>query len=335
MDGRERFELRGRRRLTRHGMESAGAFLLVGEERGSLGSDDHGLIVGLWEGLVGREADVVGPEEDGEDGLDLGISELLAHALVHPGAEAEVGERDLLVLAARRGVAIWVEGSRIAEDRGKGSGDRGRDDGDVAPGEEVGPPLRGLDDDVLAALAHEHDEGRAEAKGLLDAVVQELHLAKVVVGRVAVVAVEDGGLLVQEASLDVGVRGDVEQGPGRRDGRRVLPGEEQRDEEARDLVVRRLGPVLVLHVDEDLENVGPALVGRGAALGDDLAEELDHLDARLVPLAVARHRRRRPEEGERRDALVEVVVERGDVLEQGLAHVVAVEAARARENGHL
>ena len=151
-------------------------------------------------------------------------------------------------------------------------------------------------------------------------------------------AADDVGLLGAHARGQLVVGEDVELRPRRRHARRVLAGEEQGDEQPRDLVVGRLGAVLVDHVDEDLQDVGArrGLLRRlPPARLDHVAEELHHLQPRGIALPVALDGRRRPEERERRDALVEVVVDLADLGEEILAHVVAVEAPRGREDRQL
>mmetsp|Transcript_19045 Transcript_19045/g.57736 ORF Transcript_19045/g.57736 Transcript_19045/m.57736 type:complete len:222 (-) Transcript_19045:622-1287(-) len=215
-----------------------------------------------------------------------------------------------MFLAARR-VAVGVKRVRFRPADLEPALDRRRREDDVAARDDVlGAGVR-LDGHVLHGLAHEHDERRVHAQRLLHAVVEQRHLVEVAELERSR-RVDDARLLARDARAQRLVREDVELRPRRRHARRVLAREEQRDQEARDLVVGRARAVLVDHVHEDLEDVRPrgGLLRRlRAARLDDVREERHHLEARGVALPVALDGRRRPEERQRRDPLVEVVVD--------------------------
>mmetsp|Transcript_9417 Transcript_9417/g.20462 ORF Transcript_9417/g.20462 Transcript_9417/m.20462 type:complete len:431 (+) Transcript_9417:206-1498(+) len=311
---------------------------LVSHPAVALGPHHHGLVVDVRHGL-GDHLHLELAEQHAQDRLDLHEGEVLPHAAVHAAAEAHVGIGAALVLLAPGPEPVGVERVGILEDLGDAHSHRRADEHHVPLGDGVVLPGR-ADLDLLERLADQQDEGRAQPQRLLHGVVQEGHalVDHLVVHGGVRVGGEDALLLLVDALHDGGVVEYEQAGPGGGDAARVLSGEEQRDEQSRDLLVRDGRPVLVLDVHEDAQDfrtVGVLRVRVVASVLDHLAEQLHHLAPRGVALPVGGGGGVGEEDGERRQALVEVVVQLGHLLEEVLAHVVAVEAAAGGEDGEL
>mmetsp|Transcript_25594 Transcript_25594/g.57413 ORF Transcript_25594/g.57413 Transcript_25594/m.57413 type:complete len:275 (-) Transcript_25594:549-1373(-) len=267
---------------------------------------------------------------------------------MHAAAEAEVLEGPLVLLPPAGLLldeAVRVELLRARPHRVEAPGDGGGGEDDVALGDDpLLAPIRGrlvrLDHHVHLGLAHEHDERWVHAKGLLDTVVHQVHLRNHLVRQVSALG-HDGLDLFPRAVPERLVVREEEGSPGRGDGARVLAGEEEGDEEADNLVVRvplavhvGVARLLVHHVDEHLQNIRVllGLLRVRPPCFDDVAKELDHLDAGGVALLVVGGGKVREEEGERRDALVQVVVQVAHLGEEIFAYVVTVKAPARRQN---
>jgi hypothetical protein len=95
-------------------------------------------------------------------------------------------------------------------------------------------------------------------------------------------------------------------------------------------------PVLVLDVHEQSQNVGPvALVGVLPPLPDDLGEELGHLLAGRVALPVGLGGGVGPEDRDGGEAVIQVVVQRLQLLEDVPPGVLPVQAPGRGEDGEL
>mmetsp|Transcript_35408 Transcript_35408/g.94929 ORF Transcript_35408/g.94929 Transcript_35408/m.94929 type:complete len:495 (-) Transcript_35408:194-1678(-) len=305
---------------------------LVAAHRLPLRPDNHSRVVRLRQ--RSEHLNLIFAKNRRQNSLDLQVTKLLTHALVHATAKAEVRVRGF-VLFARRGEAVRIEQVRLFEHVRQTHRHRRCCDDNISLRDRPLPAILRLDRHVLHRLAHQHDERRVHAQGLLHAVVHELKLLHVLERQS--LAAHHIVHLVDHPLHDLRPRAAQQRRPGRGHAASVLSREEQGDEQASDLVVGILLPALVLHINEHLEDVRVVLrlLRVGPALLDHLAEELHHLLARVVARLVRRDRRVREEEGEGGDALVKVVVEMRDLSEEVLAHVVAVEAARGGEDGEV
>ena len=124
---------------------------------------------------------------------------------------------------------------------------------------------------------------------------------------------------------------DRETRPRARNGARVLPGEEHRDEHAQHLIVRQSAAVLVPRVNERLQDVGFARARLAARL-DHLVEDGGELLASLVALAVRLDGGVGKEDRQGHHALVEIVDEVGHLGEEGLADLSSEEASGRGED---
>jgi hypothetical protein len=126
-------------------------------------------------------------------------------------------------------------------------------------------------------VAEQHQRGRVQAQGFLDAAVQGVHLLEDVVVDAVPVPRHDPPLLLDRGAQVLGVGDEARPGPGARAGAVVLPREGRGDEHPDDLRLRRPTAVLVPGVDQALQHVvGCLAVAVGAALAgpDDLGEYL-------------------------------------------------------------
>ncbi len=277
-------------------------------------------------------------EEVRVNSLDLQEGKVTAKALVAALAEGNVGPLlgdvavvvdDVLALAAGGQEAVGVELGGGSEDIGeKVSDSRGGDD-DVALGNSVAVEVL-----VLLHRAHHNNNRGEKTERLLDAEVEQGHLLHSLVGQlVAVLEVgaKDCLLLLEETREDSALVGSNEHAePGRGDVRGVLAGEEAGNEEADNLVDGQLTAVLVTAVDKLLEEVlggVKALLLAAAAAVDDGLEETNHLLAGLVTLLVLGVGGVGEDHRQASHAVVEVLVLVGDLRVEGLADLVAHEAA--------
>ena len=130
----------------------------------------------------------------------------------------------------------------------------------------------------------------------------------------------------------VRVAQQLDQRPRRRHRAGVVAGEHAGQQHAGDLVLGERAPVGVARLHQRLQEV-LALAPVAAARVDDAGDHLDHAHARLVALAERRDRQVRVDVRERRHALLEVVIDRGELLGHALAELLAEQAAARGEVG--
>jgi hypothetical protein len=308
-----------------HGLGASAA--LEAYFAGGEGLDDHlGVVVHV--GVRGvHQLEVPLAQHDGEDGLDLEEGKGVAGALVAPAAEGLVGV-EVLVFGALGAVARGVEAVRLGEERRDAVRDGRAGPHHLALLDDVGADL-----EVLADLAHEHDQRRVQPQHLLQHGLEHRDLAQRVEGHLAIVAIDVvelvAHLLQQRRLLE-----QLQQHPGCGARAGVVAREEGADQHARDLVVVELAAVLVGGLHQALEHVA-RLLGLLPALRDDLAHQGLEAHARLVAPPEHGDREVRVVVGQRVHALLEVVIDLRELLADLVAELAPQQAVRGRPDGEL
>ena len=248
----------------------------------SLVADDH-LPLRPWHddvpvrpGERGHQLHVEVPQQMAPYQLKLHVRERLADADVPSGAERQVRQRAAgLVLRSPGREPIRVVLVRFVVDVRQPVVEHQRAGDRVALGHLVLAAVPGPHGEAPPRVAEQHQRGRVQAQGFLDAAVQGVHLLQHVVVDAVTVPRHDTPLLLDGGAQVLGVGEEARPGPGARAGAVVLPREERGDEHPDDLRLRRPAAVLVPGVEQALQHVVVVVVVGAALAGpDDLGEYL-------------------------------------------------------------
>lgn len=188
-------------------------------------------------------------------------------------------------------------------------GGNGRSGNIVALGDDIvgSRESNGADD-----FAEDHDNWGTETEGFADDVLEEGHVLHGVKGEGGIERAEDVLLLSEELLDEVGVLGEVEEGPGGGGRGGVLAGHEEGNHQVAGINIREGSTVLVGLVEERLEHVG--LVGDvvGATLVNNLLEDVAHLDVSVVATEVRGEGEPFEEHVDGLETVIQVVVQLSD-----------------------
>jgi hypothetical protein len=174
---------------------------------------------------------------------------------------------------------------------------------------------------------------RIQPQRLLDRPLEQLHLLQVVVGERRPVA-EDLLLLLHQPPRDVRVLPEQHRDPREGHPARVMPREHDRQDQARDLVLRQRPTVRVARLDQRLQDVLVHLRVVPPRL-HDLRDQLHHLHPRPIAPPHRRQRQIRREETDDINPALEIVIKLRELLRQVVPHLLAEQAPRRRVQRHL
>mmetsp|Transcript_866 Transcript_866/g.1362 ORF Transcript_866/g.1362 Transcript_866/m.1362 type:complete len:326 (-) Transcript_866:315-1292(-) len=309
-----------------------GCFLLLILNIAVTPGSNHHIIIANIRQLAGFRSQFVVLQDNRKNRLDLKEGEDLTHTRVHSTAETQVGIGEL-VLFSRCGESIGVKFVRILECGRKSHGNSRRDNHNVVFGYVVSLSIDS-DTSVLHDLTEQHDESGAHSECFTHTVMQEFHLMNII--QFQGVLVVELFLFFHDSLQNSGIVQEEEKSPGAGRAGSVLSRKEQGNQQTRHFFLCNRRPVLVFDIHKEAQNISSIGSFRMfSAFLDYFSKKFDQLLACLVTSEVFRCRSTTPQDCQRCQSFIQVMIQGLKLGKHMFSHIISVQASRGSQNGEL